>query len=79
MTSTLHCKIIPNDAIPADCEAVFDTTGRLLVAMTAPGFKLPETFEVEAEDGVVFTVVSEGEGHAIHEDDMDIFVPMVFG
>jgi hypothetical protein len=80
MTSTnLHCKIIASGGIPEGSMATFDALGQLLVAETRPGFLLPSQFLIEIEEGVELSVVLSGEGHAIDEDDMDMFVAMVYG
>jgi hypothetical protein len=80
MTSTtLRCKIIVSDDIPMGSMATFDALGQLLVAETLPGFRLPDKFLVEIEEGVELSVVRSGEVHSIDEDDMDMFVAMVYG
>ncbi len=80
MTSTtLHCKIKESNGIPPGSMATFDAQGKLLVAETLPGFRLPDHFVVEIEEGVELAVVKVNDGHVIDEDDMDMFIAMVYG
>lgn len=81
MSSILSCRVIDCPGLEPGISAIFNASGELV--MTEPRLHspqaLPESFEVEAEDGVVFTVVSEAGVHHIDEDDLGIFQAMVFG
>lgn len=79
MTTTLNCTLVPSEHISESALAVFDVSGQLLMTELHPGALLPDNFDVQAEDGVVFSVVRSGAWHKIDDDDMDIFTAMVFG
>lgn len=78
-SSTLLCKLVPAGGIPEGATATFDSEGRLIVADVQPGFKLPDEFRIEIEEGVYVAVVKEGQGYVVDEDDREFFVSMVFG
>lgn len=81
MSSILMCQILNCPGLEPGTSAIFSAAGELV--MTEPRLHhpqlLPESFEVQAEDGVVFTVVSDAGVHRIDEDDLGIFQAMVFG
>jgi len=78
-SSTLLCKLVPDGDIPEGTTATFDSKGRLIVADVQPGYRLPDEFSVEIEEGVYVVVVRDEQGHVVNEDDREFFVSMVFG
>lgn len=78
-SSTLLCKLVPTGDIPEGSTATFDSEGRLIVADVQPGFRLPDEFRIEIEEGVYVAVVKDEQGHVVDEDDREFFVSMVFG
>jgi hypothetical protein len=79
MSVTFDCIVPVQAGFKAQCKAVFNTAGCLLVIEGMElGAEIPESFVVDLEGHLISVCLENGE-HYVIPDDRDAFVAMVFG